>query len=283
MGSNAPCSAPRDKIEQLSAKSFETCYFGTKVNSNQLKDIEKGSYKVTILDKIMFTINKDHFWNRLYKDSSDKSINEEARKGVGLSMTSLESDRIFVATKLGLDKISVNKISSTRGSISNSIINKIKYIAIYANYIKSSNDIKQVWVTSAERDAQEQANLVYDSVFMAKDQLAINSMYKGLAGHYVENALTQGISKEVILDHLETGILNGQLSDISLKPRYIGFNHISNINKTVDIGANNGLDPAKSSFRESLRCFIKKGIILDSRSIEEGNRGEKDCHHLVFK
>ena len=281
--SNCPCSTPKDKIDQLSCKCFEECYCKTSLSSREQDDLKKGFYTVSLLDKVIFAINRDHFWKRLYKDSSDKSINEEARKGVGLSMSSLEGNTIFVATTLGIRNITVQKTSDSTGSLSNDVIKKLKYIGIYANYIKKSTDIKQIWVTSAERDANKQANLVYDSVYKATDKLAINSMYKGSSGQYVETELKKGTDKNTIVTHLESGILNGLLTDTNLKPRYTGFNHVSNKSKTIDIGANSGLDPAKSSFRESLRCFISKGIILDSRSIEEGLKGEKDCHHLVFK
>ncbi|MGL4562678.1 MAG: hypothetical protein ACRCVW_02330 [Brevinema sp.] len=52
-------------------------------------------------------LNKDLFWNSFYRDSSDKSTNEESRKAVELSVDQLESDRIFIVTKMGLDKIAV--------------------------------------------------------------------------------------------------------------------------------------------------------------------------------
>ncbi|MGL4676776.1 MAG: hypothetical protein ACRCWI_03815, partial [Brevinema sp.] len=235
------------------------------------------------LDKIMFAVDRKSFWNKLYTDSNDMSLNIDARRGAGLSMDTLEGDTIFVATKLGLDQIKVQKTQYAIGSLSNNIIRKLKYIGVYANYLGVSLDIKQMWVTSAERDAELQANLIYKSVYNATNQLAINSMYRGSSGIYVEEELKKGISKELIISNLSIGILNGTKTDRNLKPRYIGFNHISNKGQTIDIGANPGLDPSKSSFRKSLRKFISVRIILDSRSIEEGKKGEQNCHHLVFK
>ncbi|MGL5955973.1 MAG: LysM peptidoglycan-binding domain-containing protein, partial [Brevinema sp.] len=88
VSANAPCSVPRDKLEQISAKCMEESYLKTPLSTAVLNDLKKGIYHVSSLDKTLFALSKDLFWKRLYTHNDDKKINEEARKGVGLSMNS---------------------------------------------------------------------------------------------------------------------------------------------------------------------------------------------------
>ena len=48
--SSAPCSAPKDKVEQLSARCFEECYCGTPLSSKEKDDIKQGFYQMTKID-----------------------------------------------------------------------------------------------------------------------------------------------------------------------------------------------------------------------------------------
>ena len=47
---NCPCSAPRDKVEQLSAKCLNDCYCCVPLNSTEKSNLKTDFYKVTKLD-----------------------------------------------------------------------------------------------------------------------------------------------------------------------------------------------------------------------------------------
>jgi len=49
--SNVPSSAPRDKIEQLSAKCLEDCYCCTPLSSTDKSEIAQGSFKANTSKK----------------------------------------------------------------------------------------------------------------------------------------------------------------------------------------------------------------------------------------
>ena len=268
--SNCPCSAPRDKVEQLSAKCLDDCYCGTSLNSSEQDNLKKGFYKVSLLDKVIFAVNKDYFWNRLYKDSSDKSINEEARKGVGLSMTNLEGNNIFVATKKGRDSIRVGYNPSSLDKISSKAEERLKCIVLYYNAMYNKSQ-KEIIITSTKRTPEDQAKEVYKSVFYATDKLAINSMYKGNAGRFTEDELKKGTPEQTIKDMLALGIK---------EKRFTGFRHIDDPDNTADIGFGSNPNLKNSAFESVLRLFRGRSFVRVALIPPEGE--ETVCYHMVI-
>ena len=53
---NCPCSAPRDKVEQLSARCLDDCYCCTPLSSKEKDDLKKDCYKVSKMDCCTGTI-----------------------------------------------------------------------------------------------------------------------------------------------------------------------------------------------------------------------------------
>ncbi|MGL4677741.1 MAG: hypothetical protein ACRCWI_08795 [Brevinema sp.] len=104
----------------------------------------------------MFAVDRKSFWNRLYTDSNDMSLNIETRRGAGLSMDTLEGDAIFVATKLGIDYLKVRYNPSGMKSISSQSEIKLKVILLYYNCIYDK-DQREIVITSTSRTAREQA------------------------------------------------------------------------------------------------------------------------------
>ncbi|MGL5956320.1 MAG: hypothetical protein ACRC0X_06930, partial [Brevinema sp.] len=82
----------------------------------------------------------------------------------GLSMNSLESDKIFVATKLGIGQIPIgySSISNPVRNVSDKGKLKAHVIALYTNYLGAS--INKLTITSTKRTLEQQAEIIVQKI-----------------------------------------------------------------------------------------------------------------------
>lgn len=233
-----------NQIERLSTKCVEECYCKAPLDCNTINDLKKGIYKVSIFDKIIFAVNKDLFWKRIYKHSDDKKINEEARKGVGLSMNSLEGDKIFVATKAGIDQITVSNKPGVSGTTSTNNITRLKIIGLYANHLANSNVIKTILISDVARTPIEQAGYIHRDALNYPNINDTNAMYDGYIGK---------LTREWIQEGLDTQEITNRLTNYITVINPDGFRHISSSNDTIDIAANVTRDTADTNFNKSFK------------------------------
>lgn len=265
-----------DQITNLSTKFVEAFYKKFELSSEQKRNLEKGFYKVGIGDRLIFNINKDLFWNRLYSDSKDKSINEEARQGVGLSMNSLEDDKIFVATKRGISSIlekyvdSFDSIVNPIPRIDDKYIEKIKIIICYANSLGGSID--KFSITSTKRTPAQQADIMIRDYF-SKNKRGLYGDSEKIYFDNLENTelgdidTRKTIAREKLIENI-----NNQKNNPITGP---GFHHTNPNYTIVDIAPSS--IASKSQFEQSLAKF--KGSYLVTYE-----KPPKDhAYHLVFK
>ena len=269
--SNCPCSTPKDKIEQLSAKSLEECYCKTSLSSREQDNLKKGFYTISLLDKIVFAINRDYFWNRLIKASGfGASEFHNIREAANLRKDSLGKDKIFTPSKAGRDSIRVGYSPNNLPQISSKAEERLKCIVLYYNAMYN-NSQKEIVITSTGRSSEKQANLVYNSVYYAMGKLASHSMYTGNAGRFTEQEIKKGTPEQDIKDMLAKGIK---------EKRFTGFNHIDAPDNTVDIGFGSNPNLKNSNFESVLRLFKGRSFIRELLIPPEG--GEKVCYHMVI-
>ncbi|MGL5955250.1 MAG: hypothetical protein ACRC0X_01390, partial [Brevinema sp.] len=210
----------------------------------------------------------------LYTHNDDKKINEEARKGVGLSMNSLESDKIFVATKSGIDTITVSNKTGVSGTISSNNKIRVQIIGLYANYLANSNVIKTILISDVARTPVEQAGHVYRDALKYPNINDTNAMYIGNIGKLVRKLIQENTDTQEITNQLTNYIItNGT------------FRHVNNSGNTIDIAANDSRDTSKSEFTNSFTQFMKANTWLSSNnSLMKGrDGGETNAHHTVFR
>ncbi|MGL4561004.1 MAG: hypothetical protein ACRCV0_01775 [Brevinema sp.] len=265
----------RDQLGKLATKILNELYTQKELTSEQKRDLEKGFYKVSEVDKFMFKINKDLFWNRFYRDSSDKSTNEEARKVVGLSVDQLESDRIFIVTKMGLDKIAVLYKNGVSNTLNTTYTRRLKSIGVYANYLAKSNIINELVISSMARTEIEQAEFVYQDAIAYPIIPHDEALYNGNTGIVARKYIKEGFSKSQVLEKIiEEGI----------RKNPVGFKHISNSGNVIDLGAGDSRQTRHPKFKESFIKFQNTDkFIYSANSIAWGDRGEKNAYHIVFK
>ena len=265
----------KNKVAGAKLKIFSMeKYKNTPLTDTQKNNLAKGVYEVTELDKEIFKNHKDIFWNRLYKDSSDKSINEEARKGVGLSMTSLEGDSIFVATTLGIKNITVSNKPGVTGSVSSTNKIRLQIIGLYANHLVRSNSIRTILISDVARTPDRQAEYVYNDALLYPNISDTNTMYAGKIGELARKLIKDNVSPLEITTQLTNYITtNGT------------FRHVNNSGNTVDIAANDTRDTSKNEFLKSFAQFMKANtwIISNNSLMKGGDGGETNAHHTVFK
>ena len=291
---NAPCSAPRDKLEQLSCKSLEERYFKIPLSSNAVNDLKKGFYKVTMLDKILFAINKKEFWYRLYNDSNDMSLNIEARRGVGLTMDKLEGDKIFVATKLALINVIIDyNINPSKYPLKEKSEQTLKIIYLYGQY-KYNTINKPIIVSSTFRlpssqwrEMKNPLEKVYDpnsDTFNSYYKYEIDQKYKEIrdsVGKYKPLSTEDSTKLDTLMiKWIEDVSSTGEL-----------FLHCQKGVQVADISPSEGAG-SDSSFIKALDHCRKTAKLVTSKTDTHptilfgesfGSNHKEEAHHISFK
>ena len=281
--SNCPCSTPKDKIEQLSVKSFVNAYSLIPLGNNQLSNMEKGFYFITTLDKNMFSENKNIFWNRLIKVSG-LSENEfhKFREKFGHSKDRLEGNKIFFPSKKGLSRID---LSFGSGTDQNAMRDKGKEIsigmALHANYLGAN--IRKLVITSTQRTEQKQAKLMVP--YLKRDD---STMYPSVRGWLHTDKQTDGNTyyeqwKKNIITESEFSNIAEKLALKHVKANKSDYKHVSDENgKVFDIGPNesghSGND--RTCYNKSITILEGNGLHGNSKLYGEGG---ENAYHIVLK
>ena len=274
IGANVPSSAPRDKIDQLSAKSFDEAYSKMPSGNNQIKDIEKGIYHLSPMDKWISLTSPTLFWSKLIPMTGlGESEFHKIREAAGLSKV-LEGDKIFAPSKKGRNKISVKKDTGVDGDLSSVYVDRLQDIGLYANYLAKSIVIKEIVITSMSRTVQRQAEIVYADAINYPDTNHSDAMYTQYTGKMARKFINDNTPKEQVLEKIKERIM--QYPD--------GFKHVNNGGKVIDIGAGTGRQTRNTQFKESFIKFKKADKWISStNSITWGDGGETNAYHTVFR
>ncbi len=265
---NCPCVVLKDTIEQLSDKIFEETYLKIPLSSSDKTNLEKGFYKPTKLDKLIFSIDSKHFWSRLYQDSGDSDINTEARKGAGLTMDKLEGDKIFVATKLGISKFSLSFSSGIKDTIPDEGKKRIKLLYLYCNHLGSN--FSNIEITSTFRTSERQVEIMINDYFE-----------KGIWGLY-------GYSEQIYKD-----IMNDTSLTLEEKNKKAYDELLKNVNSQKNVDVSPGFPHCNpnicvvdtktydSNVDKAIKDFRKTGTLITSSSLHFGEKGEK-ANHIIL-
>lgn len=271
------CQQITTAAEQAKQMSLDAYIF------KKFSDLSKGYYELDSTDLFYIKNSKwkdgiffDRLWYQL--SSSDKALTIEARNACGYPVGKLHSDelskkRVFVVTERALGGMTVSYKDSSIPETSSSTKRKLQTIILYYNTVYNQSQT-HVIITDAARTEKQQAKYIYDNLFNHYNNNSSKRMYNGPSGDYALQEIRKGTDKEIIKSTLEDRIKKGI---------YTGFNHIGDPKNTIDIGTGASNDWAKDvNFHKTLQLFINQGAYLSTKSLRDGEEGEKDCHHLVF-
>ncbi|MGL5956318.1 MAG: hypothetical protein ACRC0X_06920 [Brevinema sp.] len=273
---------------------MEESYLKTPLSTAVLNDLKKGIYHVSSLDKTLFALSKDLFWKRLYTQSDDKKINEEARKGVGLSMNSLESDKIFVATKLGIGSISITYYDhASKYKLKEKSEQILKFIYLYGQY-KYNIINKPIFISSTYRTPSSQWREMKNSLENIYDpnSNSFDSYYKAeIDKKYKEIRDSVGKYKplsETDLIRLDS-LMIAWIEKVATAGEF--FLHCQKGIQVSDISPTKGAG-SDISFIKALEYFRARAKFITSKTDKHptilfgesfGSHQKEEAHHISFK
>lgn len=193
----------------------------------------------------------------------------------------LEHDRIFVATRDGLDGIILDFIDiADRVAMKDDAKQVAKELALHANYLGA--DISKIVVTSTQRTETRQAEVMVPYLTDTN-----NNLYRRVRDMIYEEEQEDGNTyyeqfKNGIITKDELKNIAYELSLEDIQANKTAYRHVREDEKTFDIG------PKSSGHNTNdIACFNKsiemaKGKTLDSSSLGYNQLGEKS-YHIVLK